>query len=33
MNNDVSVHKEFVTRMIASGTGQEKRNGGEPGVF
>jgi lipopolysaccharide/colanic/teichoic acid biosynthesis glycosyltransferase len=31
MNNDASVHKEFVTRMIASGAGQASSNGGNGG--
>jgi lipopolysaccharide/colanic/teichoic acid biosynthesis glycosyltransferase len=33
MNNDASVHKEFVTRMIANGTGQGSSNSGNGGVY
>jgi lipopolysaccharide/colanic/teichoic acid biosynthesis glycosyltransferase len=33
MNNDVSVHKEFVTRMIASGAGQTSQSGEKKDVF
>lgn len=29
LNNDVSVHKEFVTRMIATGAGQSSQNSGD----
>ena len=32
-NNDVSVHKEFVTRMIASGAGQTSQSGEKKDVF
>jgi lipopolysaccharide/colanic/teichoic acid biosynthesis glycosyltransferase len=32
-NNDVSVHKEFVTRMIASGAGQTSQCGEKKDVF
>jgi lipopolysaccharide/colanic/teichoic acid biosynthesis glycosyltransferase len=33
VNNDVSVHKEFVTRLIASGAEQDRRKSQEPGAF
>jgi lipopolysaccharide/colanic/teichoic acid biosynthesis glycosyltransferase len=33
MNNDVSVHKEFVTRMIASGAGKTSQSGEKKDVF
>jgi lipopolysaccharide/colanic/teichoic acid biosynthesis glycosyltransferase len=33
VNNDASVHKEFVTKLIARELGQKSQNGSEPGVF
>lgn len=33
MNNDNSVHKEYVTRLIGANCGKEKQNGGPSNVF
>jgi lipopolysaccharide/colanic/teichoic acid biosynthesis glycosyltransferase len=33
VNNDNSVHKEYVTRLIGAGDGKERQHGGAPSVF